>query len=327
MTPTPLHTRLISLRLSWAEEERVLAQGRLVDVRKRGIVPLAGTIQGPGIIHDMAVRVWLGFDDLKICRIEPVMSAYPFAPSSQTRGEGCPDRLGDVQRLLGLRLPEGYGDAVMERIGGPRGCFHVLTLLRLLGPSVVWAMERERRHRSRSGARRPAPGSPIFARSILVDGLKHDGMDIDLHGSLSDVHYPPGAETLPLQEELESGFEAMITLRVELPAMAAHGAQGRSRQSGPGVENVGPWESIDSLGGLHGLVLRKGFSAQVQELFGDGEGIQPITHLVFMLAPVVMQCMPSLLDELELRPRRAEGPHAATNSCHMWRAGGPLQSM
>ena len=114
MSPTPLHTRLISLRLSWADDETFLAEGRLMDVRKRAIVPLAGSIQGPGIIHDMAVRVWLGAADLKIRRVEPVMSAYPFAPSAQTRGESCPDRVADVQRLLGLRLPDGYGDAVME---------------------------------------------------------------------------------------------------------------------------------------------------------------------------------------------------------------------
>lgn len=327
MTPTPLHTRMISLRLSWAEEGQVLAQGRLVDLRKRGIVPLAGTIQGPGIVHDMSVGMWLGFNDLKIRRIEPLMAAYPFAPSLQTRGEGCPDRVGDVQRLVGLRLPDGYGDTVMERVGGPRGCFHVLTLLRLLGPSVMWAMRRARRQRGAGPGRSPAPGSPIFARSIIVDGLKHDGMDVDLNGGLSDVHYPPGAETLPLQEELELGFEASIALRVELPGMTARHAEGRCRQSGPGVGQVGPWEPIGSLAGLDGLALRKGFSARVQELFGDAEGVEPITHLVFMMSPVVMQCMPSLLDELELRPRRAEGPHAATDSCHMWRAGGPLESM
>jgi hypothetical protein len=273
----------------------------------------------------MAVRVWLGRDDLSIRRLEPVMRAYPFAPSAQTRGESCPDRLADVQQLLGLPLLAGYGDAVMERIGGPRGCFHILTLMRLLGPSILWAA------RGEGGARRGAdwaPGSPIFARSIVVDGFKHAGMEIDLHGGLCDIHYSPQAAGSPPRDELQSGFEAMITMRVELPSMAAHGAAGRSRRCGPGVENVGPWEPVDALGGLHGLVLRKGFSAQVQELFGDADGVRPITHLVFMSAPVVMQSIPSLLEELELRrSRRTEGPHAATDSCHMWRAGGPLQTM
>jgi hypothetical protein len=285
-------------------------------------MPLAGSIQGPGIIHDMAVRAWLGAADLIIRRIEPVMSTYPFAPSAATRGESCPDRVGDVQRLLGLRLLEGYGDDVMERIGGPRGCFHVLTLLRLLGPSIAWATRSVERGSPR------VPGSLVFERSILVDGFRQEGMEIDLHGGLADVHYSPAMKSLPAREQLRSGFEATITMRVQLPAMEAHGAAGRSRRSGPGVGNAEPWQPIEGLADLHGLVLRKGFSARVQELFGDPEGIEPITHLVFMSAPVVMQCIPSLFDELELgSPRAPKGAHAATDSCHMWRAGGPLNSM
>ena len=325
MASAPLHTRMITLRLRWDSDGQLEADGRLVDLRKRGIVPLAGAIQGPGIVHDMAARVSIDPDSLRVVALAPAMNAYPFAPSPQTRGEGCPARLGDVQQLVGLSLAEGYGDAVMERIGGPRGCFHVLTLLRLLGPSVVWAMSRER---ARGGARRPgAPGSPIFSRSVIVDGQWRGGTDIDLHGTISDVHFASGAETLPLQEELERGFEAEVDLGVSLPAMAAQTPSGRMRESGPGVGNVGPWQSIDSIARLDGIALRKGFSARVQELFGDSAGLEPATHLVLMLAPVVMQSIPSLIDELQIGRRRAEGPHAAIDSCHMWRAGGPLELM
>ena len=52
--------------------------------------------------------------------------------------------------------------------------------------------------------------------------------------------------------------------------------------------------------------------------------MQPLVHLLFMLAPTMLQCMPSLMEELKVRPRRAEGTHAAVDSCHMWRADGPL---
>jgi hypothetical protein len=316
---------MITLRVEWGAGGRIEVDGRLVDLRKRGIVPLAGTIQGPGIVHDMAARVQLEPGSLRVLAVAPAMNAYPFAPSRQTGGEGCPAKLGDVQQLLGLSLADGYGDAVMERIGGPRGCFHVLTLLRLLGPSVVWAMGRDRARTS--GPRAPAPGSRIFARSVIVDGHWHGGTDLELHGRLSDVLFPPGAETLPLQEELEQGFEAEVDLGVSLPAMTARTPAGRVRESGPGVGNVGPWRPVEALGRLDGLALRKGFSARVQELFEDPAGAQPLTHLALMLAPVVMQCIPSLIDELEIGRRRAEGPHAATDSCHMWRAGGPLEAM
>ena len=62
----------------------------------------------------------------------------------------------------------------------------------------------------------------------------------------------------------------------------------------------------------------------MQALFGEGTAMQPLMHLLFMLAPAMLQCMPSLIEELNVRPRRAEGPHAAADSCHMWRTDGPL---
>ena len=53
-------------------------------------------------------------------------------------------------------------------------------------------------------------------------------------------------------------------------------------------------------------------------------GLEPLQHLLFMMAPTMIQCFPSLVEELDVQPRRAEGPHAAVDSCHMWRADGPL---
>ena len=122
MIPTPLHTRSVSLRLSWGDGESLVVHGRIFDLRKRGIVPLAGKLQGPGVVHDMAVRLQLVYPGLRIRAIEPSMSAFPFAPGPVTRGEGCPDRLPDVQRLVGASLRDGYGSTLTEMVGGPRGC-------------------------------------------------------------------------------------------------------------------------------------------------------------------------------------------------------------
>jgi hypothetical protein len=325
MKGTLLHTRLVTLRLTWADGGTVLADGRLVDIRKRGIVPLAGALRGPGVVHDMGVRVWVDPQDLSIRRIEPAMRAYPFAPSSRTCNEGCPNRLDDVQHLVGIRLDRAYGDTVTEHIGGPRGCFHIFTLLRLLGPSVVWALRGGAQPHAR--APQPAPDSPIFARSMIVDGLLGDGLQIDLHGTLCDITYPPGAESLPLEEELESGFEAAGRLAVALPEMKAVTANAQVRDLGPGVGQAGPWTAVPAVEQLAGVSLRKGYSANVQQRLGDGDGTRPLTHLLLLFAPVLLQCMPSLIDVLDLRPRRVEGPHPATDSCHMWRSGGPLLAL
>src|SRR5262245_45884823 len=174
MSFVPLHTRMISLQLAWSANDCLTAQGRIFDLRKRGVVLLAGKLQGPGVIHDMAVRLQLDYPGLRIRTIEPSMSAFPFAPGPATRGQGCPDRLPDVQGLVGASLRDAYGPTLMDTVGGPRGCFHIFTLLRLLGPAIEAVVEREQ---ARTGAR-AIPGSPMFARSIVVDGMKGEGISV-----------------------------------------------------------------------------------------------------------------------------------------------------
>jgi len=323
MTPTPLHTRMISLRLTWGAAGALIADGRIFDLRKRGLVPLAGKLQGPGVVHDMAVQLQLEYPSLRIQRIQPSMSAFPFAPSPATRGESCPDRLPDVQRLVGASLREDYGATLIEQVGGPRGCFHIFTLMRLIGPTIEWAATREQARRSENGGA-PAAGSPLFARSVIVDGMKPAGLGLLLRGMLFDLHYPPGADTLPLDEELDESFEATADVEIEVPSMLIVASAGRVRRSGPAVDAAGNWEAVATVGQLAGRTMYKGYTAQVQELLGARADMQPLLHLLFMLAPTMIQCFPSLAEEMDVRPRRAEGTHGAVDSCHMWRADGPL---
>src|SRR5206468_2640457 len=96
------------------------------------------------------------------------------------------------------------------------------------------------------------------------------------------------------------------------------------RRSGPGIETQGDWQLVPLVGELVGRTMYKGYTAQVQGLFGARPPEQPLVHLLFMLAPTMIQCFPSLAEEMDVRPRRAEGTHGAVDSCHMWRADGPL---
>jgi len=322
MLLTPLHTRMISLRLVWGAPGAIIVEGRLFDLRKRGIMPLAGKLRGPGVVHDMAVRLELAYPSLEIRSIQPTMAAFPFAASRVTRGEGCPDRLPEVQRLVGASLRNGWGTELMNVLGGPRGCFHIFTLLRLLGPTAETVVDREQvRRPNHSGA---VAGSPMFARSIIMDGMMGTGLQIRLRGVLSDLHYRPDANALPLEEEMEESFEATAELETEMPAMAILAASGRVRRSGSDIDSLEAWETVPHVGDLVGQLVVKGYTVQVQKVFAHTTGLGPMQHLLFMLAPTLQQCMPSMAEELEVRPRRAEGPHPATDTCHMFRANGPL---
>lgn len=324
---SPLHSRMISLRLSSAESGVLVAQGRLFDLRKRGLVPLVGKLQGPGVVHDMSVQLRLASEDLRILSIEPQMSAYPFAPRPGTGGEACPNILPRVQELMGVSLDSGYDAAVVEGIGGPRGCFHIFTLMRLLGPSLAAGWRRARRLASGLEKAASVPGSPIFSRSIIIDGVRGEGLSLALRGLLFDLDYMPGADVLPLAEEMAASIEVAADVEVELPGLVIRSGTGRLRRTGHDIDAPGAWQEVPVVERLSGLTMYKGYTAAVQQILAEVDAPEPLEHLLFQLAPTMIQCMPSLFEEVEWRPRRAEGSRGAVDSCHMWRADGPLMAM
>lgn len=325
LTLAPLHTRLLTVRLAWGDGGERIAEGRIIDLRKRGLVPLLGKLQPPGVVHDMAVRLRLQGEELTLAAIDPAMAAYPFAPRPQTGGEACPHILPRVQDLVGVPLDGAWDAALVERIGGPRGCFHIATLLRLLGPAVVAAAGRDRGRRAGAAAATPpAAGTPIYTRSLIVDGARGDGLRLVLRGTLFDLDYVPGAAALPPDEEMAESFEAIADVEVELPGMTIVAAGGRVRRSGHAIDAPSAWQPAPRVDRLVGGTIYRGYTARVQEIFADSAGTEALQHLLFMLAPTMIQSMPSLMDEIEWKPRRAESSRGAVDSCHMWRADGPL---
>jgi len=217
-------------------------------------------------------------------------------------------RLPDVQRLVGVSLREGYGTAVTGRVGGPLGCFHIFTLLRLIvRPSSRWCA------RAHAGSHR-TPGGPC-SRAACHGWAQGEGLSIVLRGTLFDLYYRPGADALPLERNSRRPSRRPPICRSRSPASRSP-CQGRVRRGGPGVERVGAWEpyrwsvtlSADKCSRLH----RTG-AGGLRSPYRRGAA----ATLLFMLAPTLMQCFPSLAEELELRPRRAEATHGAVDSCHM----------
>lgn len=303
----PLHTRLIRIDISPAGDERLRVDGRIVDVRKRGIVTFGGRPRGPGVVHDMSAGMEVDARTLRVLAVDPGMHIYPFHATAETGGESCADRIAGVGSLVGLSLENGYGDALTERIGGPLGCFHIFTLLRLIGPTVCHA-------RATNGLR------TFFSRTVIADALTADDNRIALHGSLCDL-----GTSAPGETRLGSAFECTARIVLALPRLEIIEAVGRMRESRG--EEAGPWSDEPSLAALRGLDLRKGFSGQAQQVLGDPEGQRPLTHLVFMLAPVAVQAMPAFLAEIGWRPPPGSHPGGALDSCHMWRREGPLHRL
>src|SRR5207249_985813 len=67
-----------------------------------------------------------------------------FEPSATTGGESCRDPIGRVVALAGATLDATFNRRLTGIIGGPLGCSHILTLARLLGSTVAWALQCDR---------------------------------------------------------------------------------------------------------------------------------------------------------------------------------------
>ena len=83
----PAHTRTLVVSLAKLADGRVLASGAIVDVRTRGLVPMASDLQTAGVIHDMRVRAEIALSPARVAAISVEQANVAFEPSLATGGE------------------------------------------------------------------------------------------------------------------------------------------------------------------------------------------------------------------------------------------------
>ena len=143
---TELHRRTIDFDVARGADGRVSARGELLDLRRFGMGRHLGSDRGPGIVHHMGLVAELDAAGV-VTSVDAWMKVAPFEPSGLTGGEGCRHILPNYQRLVGERFDDQYAARVLEEIGGPQGCFHILSLAQCM-PFAVLAARSERMKRS-----------------------------------------------------------------------------------------------------------------------------------------------------------------------------------
>ena len=181
----PAHTRTLVVSLAQLDAQRVLASGTILDVRKRGLVPMASDLQTAGVIHDMRVRAEVALSPARIAAISVEQASVAFEPSLATGGECCRDPGPRIAALVGTPLDGDSARRLGAALGGPLGCSHVLTLAQLVLSTAhgALALDRERH----GDAARPA-GQRIFHRSLTIDGVL-GGDRLQLALQQADVHF------------------------------------------------------------------------------------------------------------------------------------------
>lgn len=144
------------------DRDRIIVEGRLKDDRFVPRHHLDGNISPPGKVHRICVRLLLGGWPLSILDAEAQMEVVPH--------EQCPSAEDTVKKVVGLTITHGYGDKVIERIGGLKGCAHMVQLIIAMGNASLhgyWS-HRLRNHRPLPGSLKEIPELDYVIGSCLL---------------------------------------------------------------------------------------------------------------------------------------------------------------
>jgi hypothetical protein len=125
----PLHTRTIEFRGFEREDGLWDVEGRITDVKSYGYPNKdRGWIEAGEPVHDMSIRLTVDLD-LMVHEAEATIEAGPY--------NVCGDIAPAFEALKGLQVGPGWYKRVKQRVGGVRGCTHVVEMLGPMATAVL----------------------------------------------------------------------------------------------------------------------------------------------------------------------------------------------
>lgn len=318
----PIHTRCLTVVLRVAEQGSIHFRGDLVDLRKSGLMELAGVYAAAGIIHKMEVQGEFSAATTAIERIEWAQSHVAHEANRATCGESCRDPLARLEGLVGASLGEDFGQQLTRHFGGALGCSHITTLLREISAVVSGLSEGASFFESKA---RRAPGERIASRSVFLDGSLPEGAavaqfsvrisELELDGRDAD-----GDEIFARLDEMRLvaavDFEdrRLRSLRAGQRSRGAFDAEGATWQDRSG-----------ELADFVGQSLSGGMARRCLEHFGTRADAVLLRSALLNLSPAFTQVAAALTDTPK-RMRASGGAESFPQGgpCYMLRADGPL---
>jgi hypothetical protein len=322
----PLHTRALSVTLTRRDDGRIDADGTILDLRKRGFVPVGGDLQSSGIVHHMRLATVVDPETRRMIDAVAEQPAVAFEASAATLGESCRDPIDAAQALAGATLADGWPERVGETLGGPRGCFHVFTLAHFLGQAVIWALDRERA--LFPNATRPA-GQRLFRRDLVIDGAQQPDGTLALGVQLTDLHFTEADGVVRSMDRLGENLDARLLVALRPPAFAIAEPRVADRRRDRTTLDA-PWrERPDFAEHLRGVSMFRGATATLLERIGAAGPDRPLLDAALMLAPALIQVFAAVSDWAGTadRERWMLGMGGKVDSCWMWRRDGALQRL
>jgi hypothetical protein len=322
----PLHSRALAVGLVHEADGRLALDSYLLDLRKRGFVPVGGDLQGPGIVHHMCVRGAVDPASLRIDRIRAEQPSVAFEANALTRGESCRDPIERITALAGTLLDGDYSTRLSAAIGGMRGCSHVLTLAHLVGSTVPWAVAADRSRHGTAPVR--ATGERVFRRDIVLDGTEGGDGTVGLSVQLSDLLWTPAPPITSPMQRFGAHHEIRLDLSVDVKTFSLAAIAGAQRRRTTDNLTTAPWEDLGPLvHDLVGMSVLHGVSAQLRQRFAPHATERPLLDALLMVAPTLIQCAAARSEAwaaLTKNTTSLVGMGGIPDSCYMWRRDGAL---
>jgi hypothetical protein len=322
----PAHTRALAVALTQGEGPTVEFRADILDLRKAGLMGLAGRVATAGIIHKMEVTGAFSSETAILERIEWDQSHVMHEANRVTRGECCRDPMVRLAGPVGTRIGDGFVAELKQHFGGPLGCTHVNTLLQELHATV-----RQLREGPNEGAalrRGRAPGERIASRSVFFDAFfSEDGNAIAIGVRLTDACY--AEQDAHGNESLASHDEVGLVAHVELAGWKLRDVRGRERcRRGPAFGAAAWRDRSEELLELAGRSLGGGMTRFCLEHYGVRDSDARLLSALLSLAPGMTQVGVALSDSLvpSSGVRPTGSPLRGPGPCYMLRAEGPLMA-
>jgi hypothetical protein len=316
----PVHTRALGVAVLRRDDGRLDARGSLLDLRTRGFLPVAGGMQGMGIIHHMELAWIVDPAAATVVACAPAQPTVAFEASAETAGESCRDPIDRVAAVRDVPLGRPLATALREQAGGPLGCSHLVTLALFMDAAV------------RAGLARPGTGAapgPLFRRDLVFDAHEVAEGRVRVGVRLGDLDWndrPAGVlapDRFARHHELDAGVD------VDLWPGSLGAIRGRERLRTADRFAGVAWEDRTALlAPLAGVGLARGASAEIARRLGDGAPARPWIDALLMLPPALVQCRSAHGDAWHDKVRTTAGHPGLTavaDSCWMWRRGGALE--
>jgi hypothetical protein len=312
--------------LTQLSDTQLTLDSYLLDLRKRGFVPVGGDLQGPGIIHHMLLRGAVGLDPLRIERIVAEQPSVAFEPTALTRGESCRDPIDRIAALAGTPLDGDYGSRLSAAIGAMRGCSHVLTLAHLVGSTIPWGVAADRARYPRGTSR--APGDRVFRRDVMLDGTDSGDGSLNLAVQLNDLYWAPAPAIAPPMQRFAAQHEIRLSLAMDLKTFRLAAIEGAQRRRDAETLTSAEWDDLGPIiNDLVGVPMLHGVTAQLRERFAGRPAERALFDALLMVGPTLIQCTAAMSESwarLAKDTSSVVGMGGIPDSCYMWRRGGAL---